>query len=162
MFHCRVMCAGKCEADIGFLQAFRQGIGRSVDADSQLLQHVRRSRSARCRAIAVLHHSHARARHDQRGGGGDVERPAHVPAGAAGVEDHAVRIARNADRRLVPHDRCRADELFDGGSLGSQADEQPADLGVFRLARHDMRKCLARFRSREIFATTELQENVAK
>ena len=104
----------------------------------------------------------ARGRHDEGGGGGNVERVAHVAAGSAGVEDHAaVRVAGNGDDFLA-HDLRRADELLDGRPLGRQPDEQPADLRLPRLAGHDVQERVAGFGAREVLAPAEFQEDVAE
>ena len=53
-----------------------QPLGLEVDARAERLEHVGRPGGAGGGAVAVLGHGASGARGDQRGGGGDVERPA--------------------------------------------------------------------------------------
>src|SRR6185312_2612777 len=112
------------------------GGGIEVDAGAERLQHVRRARQARRRAVAVLGHLAAGARGDDRRRRGDVERgpPA---AGADDVEQLAV--ARDVlMRRQLAHRAREARDLLDRLALRAQADQEGGDLHLARIARHDL------------------------
>jgi hypothetical protein len=108
-----------------------------VDLDPELLDHVGRAAPAGGRPVPVLDHVHPAGGGQDGGRGRDVERPADVPAGPARVEHDAVDPARDR-QHLLAHHAGRPDQLLDARPLGRQPDEQPADLGVGRVAAHQV------------------------
>jgi hypothetical protein len=59
------------------------------------------------------------------------------------------------------HDGGGADEFLDGGPLGGQSDEQPADLGVGGLSGHDVQKDFAGLVAGQVLAPAEFQQCLA-
>jgi hypothetical protein len=91
------------EADAGVVEAALERLGRGVELHADLLEHVGAAGLARGRAVPVLDDLDAARGGDEGRGGRDVERPADVAAGAAGIEDDlGVRVAPDG-HRLLPH-----------------------------------------------------------
>lgn len=160
-FHGRVMIAGEGETDIGSVHALSKSLRRKFKTDAQFFENVGRAGFTGSGAVAVFYDANSGGRDNDGGGGGDVERSAHVAAGAAGVDDDAVPFAFNRNG-FFAHDGGGADEFFDGRALGGQADEQAAYLRLTGAAGHDVRESVACFIARKILAAAEFQENVAK
>ena len=113
----------------------RDRVGGEVDAHAERLEQVGRAGQPGGRAVAVLGHRAARAGGDQRGGGGDVE--GRAPAAGAGGVDQVVALGGHR-RGEPPHRRGEADELVDRLALGAQRDQHRGDLGLRRVAGHDL------------------------
>ena len=160
-FHRRMMRAGKRETDVGAVQASAEIRRGDFQLEAEFFQNVGRAAIARGGAVAVLDDFDPRAGGDEGGGGGDVERMADVAAGAAGVEDDRHAVAVDGDD-FFAHDGGRADEFIDGGSLGGESDEEPADLRLGRLAGHDVQKRRSGFVAGEVLAPAEFQEDIAE
>src|SRR5262245_11395993 len=156
------MLAREREADVRFGQTRFEDRGRYVEFHTHRFEHVGRAALARRGTIAVLDDLHTGRSGDDRGGGGDVERPARVPARAARVEhDLSVRVAAGVDRRnVVAHYGRGADQLFDRRALARQTHEEAADLRFGRATGHDLRECLSRLLAREVLSVAELQQQI--
>ncbi len=126
--------------------------GVEVDARAERLQHVGRPGGAGGGAVAVLGHGAPRARGDQRGGGGDVER-ASPPTGARGVEQVLLR-AWHARGELA-HRARHARQLLNSLALGAQRNQEAGDLGLGDLAVHDLRQHLGSLSFAQVLARCE-------
>ena len=102
-------------------------LGRQLEREPELLEHVRRTAGRARGAIAVLRHCRARRRRDDRRRGRDVER---VCAVAARPDDvHDGRASGRDGEDVLAHRLGEARDLLDRLALRAQPDEQPADLG---------------------------------
>ena len=122
------------EADADRLEAGLDPFGAKVDLDSEGFQDVGAARGAGHGAVAVLGDTHARARDDEGGGRGDVERVGGVSSGACGVHERPFHF--DVQGRLT-HDLGHTGDLFGGLTLHSEGGDEGADLGLCGLARHD-------------------------
>ena len=93
---------------------------------------------ARHRAIPVFGHWHSGGCSDQSGGGGDVERPLGVPAGAAGVDD-AVQLMGNR-HEAAAHGGGGAGNLSRRLALARQSDEQGGLVHLAQATVHQLAK----------------------
>jgi hypothetical protein len=123
----------KAHADL--FQTGRHLLRREIDAHAERFQYVGAADRTRHRPIAVLGNGQPRSRGDEGGGGRDVERVAHVAAGAAGIDD--VALCRHA-RGIAPHRARRAGDLLDPLALHPERDQQGADLCRRRISAHDL------------------------
>ena len=90
-------CEQKSDAD--FLDATRDLLGGQLELHPRGLEKVGAAAVTRNRAVAVLCNARARARRNDRAGGGDVERALAVAAGAAGV--HQIVVTGLDLRRVI-------------------------------------------------------------
>jgi hypothetical protein len=109
----------------------------------------------------MLDDLHARAGRDQRRRRRDIESMPDIAAGPAGIQDDADVVTDYRDDFLA-HDRRGADQFLNRCPLGGQPNEQPADLRLRRLPRHDVQKRLPCFFARKVLAPTKLQQNLSK
>ena len=110
--HRRMVGGGKAEGEAEVGEAGgREGRG-SIDANPEPLEDVGRAGAARDGPVAMLCHRQTGPRHDDRRGGGDVERARPVATGAAGVGD---------DRQGMRHTHHPAAEgRGDAGDFGGR------------------------------------------
>ena len=102
---------------------------------AQRLQHVGRPALRTDRPVAVLGHAHARARDHKRRSRRNVEGPAIVAAGSAGIHQRQFgqrgfrcRAAEIHRTHVAPHCAREADQLLDRFALGTQHRQQADDV----------------------------------
>jgi len=110
--HAAVEVGGVAEGEAGPFEALLRPLRPGLDRHAEFAQHVRTPAPARHRPVPVLDDRHPGGGRDEGGGGADVERPALVPAGPAGVQD------RPADRDEADH--LLAQHEGGGGDLGGR------------------------------------------
>jgi len=121
----RVVHGRHHEADTGLGQRALDHLGAHAHLHAHLPQRIGGAAQRGEVAVAVLGHRHARARHDEGRGGGDVERALAVAAGA----DDVHRPLRRTDR-----DAARTHRGGGGGVFvhrfppRAERHEEPADL----------------------------------
>ena len=147
------MGAGEHEAEAELVDRARDPVGRLLEVDAELLEHVGRARSRARGAVAVLRHRRARRRGHERRCGRDVERVGAVAAGADDV-DHGRALRRHGDDVLA-HRLGEAGDLVGRLALRAQRDEEAGDLGRCRLAVHDRAHQLVRVVAGEVVPVEE-------
>ena len=110
------------------------------------IEDVRGAHATGCRAVPMLRHPHPSRGHGQRRGGGDVERPQPVAAGAHNV--HQLPVGFDVKRLLAHHAR-HAGERFHRLAGETQRNQECADLRRRGLACHDVFRDGGRFLFRE-------------
>ena len=85
----------------------------------------------------MLGHGASRAGGDQRGRGGDVERPLAAPGSGRVQEIVSGNLDRGGER---PHRLGESGDLLDGLALGAQGDQEGRDLDLRGLAGHHLRQ----------------------
>src|SRR6185437_10343321 len=83
---------------------------REIEPRAERFQHIGRTALRREGTVAVLDHRQAARRRDNAGGGGYVDRPRKVAAGASAVGEHIAR-GREGPRRVAQR-FGRSDQLF--------------------------------------------------
>ncbi len=146
--HRRVVGAGEHEAEAELVDRARDPVGRLLEVDAELLEHVGRARGRARRAVAVLRHRRARRSGHERRRRRDVERVRAVAAGADDV-DHG-RALRRHRHHVLAHRLGEAGDLVGRLALRAQGDEEAGDLGRRRLAVHDRAHQLVRVGAREV------------
>ena len=135
MPHGTVVKRGKQKADAdggdGLLDNFRL----CLQAHPEVFQQIGAAAPARDRAIAVLGHGHAAARHHKSRRGGDIERMGAVTASPAGVH-HGRRRCLNP-QSLFTHGLGRSGQFGKGFPFGGQGRHEGPDLGIGYLAGQD-------------------------
>ena len=150
------MRAGKRKADIGRVEALSQMIGRKLQFHAELLQHIRRSRAARRRAIAMLDDLHTRRSRDQRRRGGNIKRVPNVPARSAGIQNNAICLAPES-RSLFPASPIAAPTNSSTVvPLAASPTSNPPISASAGVAGHDVQKCLPGLIASQILAGTAL------
>ena len=134
VLHRRVETLREEEREAVVAQGRRRRLGVMVDPDAERVEHIGRARSRRHRAVAMLGHGDPRGRDHECRGRRDVERPAVVAAGPAGV-DGAVRRRDRHDP--LAHRGREPGELVDGLAAHPQGDEKRGQECRRRLAVHD-------------------------
>ena len=117
VFHRGVNRGRKKKTDADLFDGLANALGRLVDNDAKLFEHVGGAGARACGAIAVFGDAHARSRDNESCGGGNVERVAAVAAGAAGVDEHFVGVGVAVGENLycvAAHGGGKADEFVDG------------------------------------------------
>ena len=97
-------------------------------------------------------------RGDERRRGRDVERPAAVAAGAAGVDDVGNLVRHGAHPR--PHRLDGAGDLVGAFALHRQRDEQRRDLALGELTVHDPAEERRHLVSPEVFTVEQALQEV--
>jgi hypothetical protein len=124
------------EGDAEQVDGTGRALGREIDLDAELLEHVRAAGAARDRPVAVLGDRHAARGRDERHRGRDVEGAGVVPAGAARVDE---RLPVRADRSdPAPHRLGESRDLLRRFALHAQRHRERGDLGGRRAAGQDL------------------------
>ena len=150
VLHRRVVGLREHEAEAELVDRAGDALRLELEVEAERLEHVGRACLRRRGAVAVLCHTGARGRSDERGGGRDVERALAVAAGARGVDEVGAR--RLHGEHVVAHRLRAARDLVGGLALRAQRDEEACDLCLRRLAAHDLVHRLERLRAREVVA----------
>ncbi|OQA39024.1 MAG: hypothetical protein BWY52_03173 [Chloroflexi bacterium ADurb.Bin325] len=137
VLHGRVQLRGKQKADADLVHAAPDLLRRQVEVDAQLGQHVGAAAATGAGAVAVLGDAHARARRHEGDRRADVERARPIAAGAAGIEQVAVK-ARGHPDGVGAHGAGAAQNLGLGLALHAQAHQVGADLRFGGLPAHDL------------------------
>ena len=144
--HCRVQVARKEEADAVRADFLGNALGGRIEVVAERLQHVGRTALRGRGAVAVLGDRHARARRDERGRGGHVERAGEVAARADDV--HRVRVlARHVDAGGAHRGRG-GHEVVGRDALLMVGGEDLLDLLRRHLPAHNALKCFPRVHAR--------------
>ncbi len=125
----------EAEADPGLRDAVGDTLGPQVDLDAESFEDVRRPTTRRRGSVPVLRYLRARPRAHERGRGRDVEGPAAVAAGPAGVEQIPLYLHT---LRVGPHRSHEPRDLVGRLTLGAQGNDEPGYLRGRRRALHDL------------------------
>lgn len=163
VFHRGVNRGRKKKTDANLFDGLANALGRLVDNDAKLFEHVGGAGARACGAIAVFGDAHARSRDNESCGGGNVESVAAVAAGAAGVDEHFVGVGVVVGENLycvAAHGRGEADEFVDGFTFHAKSDEERGDERVVGVAGEDLLHAGFGFGAGEIFAGDEFFDGV--
>ena len=158
VLHRRVVRGREHEAEAELVDRLRDPLGRLLELEAQLLEHVRRARRGRDGAVAVLRDAGARRRGDDRRRGRDVDRAGAVATGARRVDEVVAPRVHGQD--VLAHRLGAAGDLVGRLSLQPQRDEEAADLGGRRVAAHDLAHHLAAARPAELLAVEQVGERL--
>ena len=153
MAHRRVVRLREEEAEPELVDRALDPLRRQLEPEADSLEHVRRSGLRGGRAVAVLRDGRTRGRCDEGGRRRDVVRVGAVAAGADDVHEVGARRADTED--VLAHRLGAAGDLVRRLALGPQRDEEAGDLGLRRLARHDLGHRPARLVAREVVAVEQ-------
>ncbi len=156
--HRGMVRGGEHEAEAELVDRLRDPLRGLLEAEAELLEHVRRAGRRRDGAIAVLRDAGPGRRRHDRGRRRDVERAGAVAAGAGGVDQ--VVALRPHGQDVLPHRLGAAGDLVGRLALEAERDEEAADLGLRRLAAHDLAHHLAAARPPELLPVQEVGERL--
>ena len=131
-----------------------------LDRHPEFAQHVRTAGLARYRPVAVLHHRHAGATDDERGGGADVEGAAVVAAGAARVEYGPGD--RHEPDHLFAQNQGRRGDFVGGFALHAKSGEKCRGTGFVHAAGNEIAHRFRHPRRRQILPGEEGRERLGK
>ena len=153
--HRRVEPRREAESDARLFDAPAYPIRAEIDHDAERLQDVGGAGERGSRPPAVLANNRPCSCHDKCAQGGDVDRPAAVPARATGVDD------LDADVEVLgvgTHGAHETGHLLDGLALGTKPGDQSAYLGRRRRSLEDLVQGCGRLIAREVLPAQDLSQ----
>ena len=145
----------KKKSDADFFDGCGHALRRQIDAHAEMFEHVRRAAARTDRAVAVLRHAHARARHHERRRGRNVECARSVAAGAAGIDQRFDRRRGGLPGKIgVAWRRIAVAKPTSSSTVSPfmrSAVSKPGDLRVAGAAGEDLFHRGFGFHAREIF-----------
>lgn len=163
MLHRRMNRGREKKTDADLFDGLANALGRLVDDDAELFEHVSGAGARARGAIAVFGDAHACSRDDESSGGGNVERVAAVAAGAARVDEHFVGVGVAVGENfhgVSAHGGGEADEFVDGFTLHAKSDEERRDERVVGVAGEDLLHAGFGLSAGEVFAGDKFFEGV--
>ena len=128
-----------------------------LEREAERFENVRGAARRRDGAVPVLRDGGAGCGRDERGGGGDVDRPGAVAARAGRVDE--IVTLRVHGENMLPHRLGAARDLVSGLALRAQRDEKAADLRRCRLAVHDLAHHGARVRAGQLLPVEQPRDD---